>query len=435
MKKILFLLLALPLLVMGQWNQTYFTDGQNNTTNAIQTADGGYLISGSHIRFRESFSEGPCYFSIDGGGYNLKKTDDLGNVDWSKDTYIGWDYGYLSKKVKNVSDSSFIVLYSSEDYGAYYSGMAGNNYYAVNLYLLNDSSASIVDSYQFSNTGINYNFPTVNSHMIFNDIKTTLDSGFILCGDTLFKLNQSLDSVWSYPTLLSNSVIQKDDGSFLLSGNLDSTFFLQKRGVNGDSLWTKYYSLNTITRANEVINTSDGGFAVIGKSKDNINRFDVLLVKLDSLGNVQWHNSYGDIFADAGSSIIQNLNDEFVFVGTIAYDVDNNKQVFFVKTDNNGNQLSLIKYGNINGGNSFAKSVVQTFDGGYIIGASKWNEKWLIKTDSNGATEINENNFKSFNKKLIKITNILGQETTPKSNTPLIYLYDDGTVEKKIIIE
>ena len=37
--------------------------------------------------------------------------------------------------------------------------------------------------------------------------------------------------------------------------------------------------------------------------------------------------------------------------------------------------------------------------------------------------------------KLVKITNKLGQQTLYRRNTPLYYIYDDGKVEKKIIIE
>ena len=39
------------------------------------------------------------------------------------------------------------------------------------------------------------------------------------------------------------------------------------------------------------------------------------------------------------------------------------------------------------------------------------------------------------NKQLLKITDLLGRETKGKKNEPLLYLYDDGTVEKKMIIE
>jgi hypothetical protein len=39
------------------------------------------------------------------------------------------------------------------------------------------------------------------------------------------------------------------------------------------------------------------------------------------------------------------------------------------------------------------------------------------------------------NSKVIKITDVLGRELNEKKNTTLFYLYEDGTVEKKIIIE
>ena len=39
------------------------------------------------------------------------------------------------------------------------------------------------------------------------------------------------------------------------------------------------------------------------------------------------------------------------------------------------------------------------------------------------------------NKELLKVTDILGREVNEKRNTPLFYIYNDGTVEKKIIIE
>ena len=39
------------------------------------------------------------------------------------------------------------------------------------------------------------------------------------------------------------------------------------------------------------------------------------------------------------------------------------------------------------------------------------------------------------NNKLIKITDVLGREVNKESNTILFYIYNDGTVEKKIIIE
>ena len=40
----------------------------------------------------------------------------------------------------------------------------------------------------------------------------------------------------------------------------------------------------------------------------------------------------------------------------------------------------------------------------------------------------------SINKELLKITDLLGRETK-QTNQPLFYIYDDGTVEKRIVIE
>ena len=49
-----------------------------------------------------------------------------------------------------------------------------------------------------------------------------------------------------------------------------------------------------------------------------------------------------------------------------------------------------------------------------------------------GTIDISEINK---NRNVFKIIDILGRETTPKPNQPLFYIYDDGTVEKRIAIE
>ena len=59
---------------------------------------------------------------------------------------------------------------------------------------------------------------------------------------------------------------------------------------------------------------------------------------------------------------------------------------------------------------------------------SKYNISGLI----NQTSKVNE--F-SEHKKLIKIIDIFGRETKGKKNEPIFHIYDDGTVEKKLIIE
>tara|TARA_A100001035_G_scaffold277861_1_gene275544 strand:- start:95 stop:556 length:462 start_codon:yes stop_codon:yes gene_type:complete len=50
----------------------------------------------------------------------------------------------------------------------------------------------------------------------------------------------------------------------------------------------------------------------------------------------------------------------------------------------------------------------------------------------NSITAIQEH---TTNKDLLKVTDILGRETNGTKNEPLFYIYDDGTVEKRIILE
>jgi len=49
-----------------------------------------------------------------------------------------------------------------------------------------------------------------------------------------------------------------------------------------------------------------------------------------------------------------------------------------------------------------------------------------------GTTSIEE---ESINKELLKAIDILGRDVEERKNTPLFYIYDDGTIEKKIILE
>jgi len=59
----------------------------------------------------------------------------------------------------------------------------------------------------------------------------------------------------------------------------------------------------------------------------------------------------------------------------------------------------------------------------------------LLAPDGNycpNTTSISEINT---NKKLLNIIDVLGRETKCTKNTPLFYIYDDGTVEKKIVID
>ena len=70
-----------------------------------------------------------------------------------------------------------------------------------------------------------------------------------------------------------------------------------------------------------------------------------------------------------------------------------------------------------------------------IYSTNNWTsiDPWqYFSNNCEGTTSIEEH---TTNKELLKVTDILGRESDKKRNTPLFYIYNDGTVEKKMIIE
>jgi len=66
-----------------------------------------------------------------------------------------------------------------------------------------------------------------------------------------------------------------------------------------------------------------------------------------------------------------------------------------------------------------------------ISGSNAIDSQHYFSDNCSGTTAIQEH---STNKELLKVKDILGRETK-QTNQPLFYIYDDGTVEKRIVIE
>ena len=94
---------------------------------------------------------------------------------------------------------------------------------------------------------------------------------------------------------------------------------------------------------------------------------------------------------------------------------------------------------------AFESYLWNTGESSIIITPQQNGIYWVVVTDVNGCisdslyytvtnitTSFSEINTK---KKLIKTIDVLGRENKRTRNKPLFYIYDDGTVEKQIIIE
>ncbi len=107
------------------------------------------------------------------------------------------------------------------------------------------------------------------------------------------------------------------------------------------------------------------------------------------------------------------------------------------KDGDNGVTTELFKI--INGGHTWPGSNYPNSNGitNYDINASVeiWNffSKYNINGLMNYSTEIVENNLDD--RRILKVIDMLGREVKEKINTPLFYIYTDGTFQKRILIE
>ena len=166
---------------------------------------------------------------------------------------------------------------------------------------------------------------------------------------------------------------------------------LTKFDQNFDTLWTKLYFDNPdFTTFYNHIQTSDGGYALVGYTNESDADGDVLLVKTDSDGNMLWYKKYGTSGYDAGYCIIETPDNGFLIGGKCSL---GNRDGYLVKTDNEGNQEWTKHYGNPSYPDGTIYTLVKTIQNEYIVPLTSYvtdpisedfyNRKYnIIKLDS-----------------------------------------------------
>ena len=144
----------------------------------------------------------------------------------------------------------------------------------------------------------------------------------------------------------------------------------------------------------------------------------------DIINGIEYWRDYNNCNLIADTTLMPDLN--FGDLSTVKHIVYNN--------GDNGVTTELFKV--INGGHTWPGSNISTGVTNYDINASIEIWKFFYKYDINGlihqSTSITEYITK---KDIIKEIDVLGRQTKHLKNQPLFYIYDDGTVEKKIILE
>jgi hypothetical protein len=432
MQKLLYtLLLTIPFIGFGQGFEKTFGGANFDLGYSIQpTSDGGYIITGS----TESYGNGDT-------DVYLIKTDANGDSLWTK-TFGGPSQDYGSS-LQLTSDGGYVITGRTE----YANG-------DKDVYLIKtDANGDSLWTKTYGGTSVDFG--------LF--VQEATDGGFIIAGATesygnggrdVYLLKTDINGTEQWAQTFGGSVFdvgncvqQTTDGGYVIVGgtnsfgNGDRDAYLIKTDGNGVEQWNQTFGGVDFDLGNSVKQTTDGGYIITGRTVSfGAGNKDVYLIKTDSNGTEQWYKAFGGSDFDLGTAVHQTPDGGYVICGgTDSYGAGA-RDAYLIKTDGNGVEL----WNETFGGSSFeiANSVQLTSDGGYVIigGTDSYGngdrDVFLIKTSGNGnTTSIFNMPISNPNRRLEKVVDVIGRQTKPQPNNIIIEIYDDGTVEKKIIVE
>ncbi len=223
------------------------------------------------------------------------------------------------------------------------------------------------------------------------------------------------------------SIQQTADGGYVVAGysasndgdvtglhGSSSDFWIVKLNASGTLQWQKCFGGTDVEIANSIQQTVDGGYIIAGETSssdgDVIGLHDTLpslndfwVVKVDSVGSLQWQKCLGGFGIDEAYSIKQTLDGGFIVAGLTwsnSGDVTGFHgwdDFWIVKLDNTG----ALQWQKCLGG-SFSEeafSAVQTTDGGYVVvghaGSSDGDvtsshssrDCWIVKLNGSGGLQ------------------------------------------------
>lgn len=248
------------------------------------------------------------------------------------------------------------------------------------------------------------------------DITQTLDGGYAVAGFTKSSGNGDSD-MWLIKTD-ENGTRQWDqtyggqlaDGGYALAATIDGGFvvagfkrlasntdmWLVKTDENGSVEWDQTYGGQGDEIAYSLVQTMDGGFAFAGFTHSiGGGDGDILMIKTDESGEVQWSEIYGGEMDEVAFALVPTADAGFALAGYTNSFGKGNSDVWLIKVDNIGEMQWNLTFGSDR--DDLAYDLVQTQDGGFGLAGQKieFNEDleveiaywWLIKTNEDGTLQ------------------------------------------------
>ncbi len=211
------------------------------------------------------------------------------------------------------------------------------------------------------------------------------------------------------------SIISTIDSGFLIAGRSTSSdgdvginygnndCWIIKLNSDGDLLWQKVIGGSSSEEAKSIIQTLDGGYMFTGYSNSDDGIFsdhigstenkDLIVVKLNAIGEAEWSKSYGYYGDDRGYKIIQTADSNYVVAGYTDFWGDDTNY-WLIKIDPEGNLLWEKDYGGSEDDFAYAVAEInpdrivvvgeaKSYDGD-ITEAHGSNDAWIIMMNATG---------------------------------------------------
>lgn len=260
-----------------------------------------------------------------------------------------------------------------------------------------------INSVKASPTMWNQTYGSIEEEYARSLVETS-DGGYALAGGTLLLKTDLYGNLeWSkrFVEGSANCLILTVDGGYALAGETSSLgegaydFWLSKTDLNGNQEWTQTYGAELTDGANCLVETDDGGYALVGKTASfGSGGYDFWLVKTDINGNVEWNKTYGGPETDIAHWLIVASDGGYIIAGETASFGAGASDFWLIKTDEYGTVEWNQTYGNE--ATQIADSLTATSDGGYALAGYTTatgdgsGDFWLVKTDSNGNMQWNQ---------------------------------------------
>ena len=207
-----------------------------------------------------------------------------------------------------------------------------------------------------------------------------------------------------YGFLLAGSSLSGKSGNKEDEGNNDLDFWLWKMDEKGDLDWQRSYGGDGSDFLQSVSLTSDGGFILGGTSTSSQSgdkqaksrgKEDVWILKLDAAGDVQWQRTLGGSGRDELAQIIPIAGGGYLIGGSSDSPELTNPEIAGEKrSEHYGNMdywvLKLEGDGSLVWEKTFGgmyrdelRSMIQTQDGGFLVGGTSNSPESGTKTDDN----------------------------------------------------